>query len=1100
MDLQIRLFGGFSLQYGGEQIYAVSRIRLQAFLAFLALHASTPLLRQQVAFTFWPDSTEGQARNNLRKTLFDLRQALPAAEQFLRSDAHTLHWRADGPFSLDVTTFDELIDKASSTEANNPTLARSILDEAVALYGGDLLPGCYDEWITPERERLRQAYCQALDRLMRLAEDGSDYRAGIAYANRLLLRDPLRESTYRRLMRLYAFRGDRASALRVYHTCVSQLQQELGVEPGEEIQAAYERILGAEIPDILRPTERRTANVSRLVGREKEWWTLLDSWDKAANGSVHFCLIRGESGIGKTRLAQELLAWVSEHGFSSAHTRAYEMAGALAYTPVIDWLQTTPLQAALHRLDDRRLSEISRLLPDLLLEHPGLPRPEPLHERWQRQRLFEALSQAFLACQQPLLLVLDDGQWCDADTIEWLHYLLEQSGDDAQSALHSQQAPAILIVCTARGEEIDETHPLAALVRAFRGVARLTEIDLALLDQTQTTQLATQISARSVDSESAADLFAYTGGNPLYVVETVADDTWEANVQIALRNETPFTNSPESTTLSPRLYALLHARLTHLTPPARQLASLGAVIGRAFGFDILRQASHLSENDAMQSLDELWRRGIVREQADGLYDFSHDRIREVAYAEVGPVQRPLLHRRVAQTLEAIHAADLDSICAQLGAHYEQAGDYQSALGYYWQAADLSASLYAFEEVIIYMDKALELLEQESATDAIHSRRVDCLLLKENALQHMLGLTSPERKDVLDLAVALSKRLEDRVRRFETLFRLRYFYGAKGEWYRAGEISQELLSLAHTLEEPSHLRRATASMGIVYLNRGDLKAAQRCFETVVERHNTTDRLMTASLTLFLAQINWLTGYPDQARIHASTALRATDASEDVYAWIEMRDRLTYLYQYLGDTASLSSVTNELKELCTTYSDLNRALGAQFMIGWLMALNGQPAAGLAMMQEHNEISERIGNPVFQPYYLALTAEVQSQIGLLPSALETLHGAKLKSEQWGDYRWLAEILRLTGEIQHRLGYEDAHVEASLHDALKTARQQGAKSLELRAAISLARIWQGQGKLSQAHTLLAEIYAWFSEGFDTPDLQEASALLAELAQTSSQ
>ena len=259
-------------------------------------------------------------------------------------------------------------------------------------------------------------------------------------------------------------------------------------------------------------------------------------------------------------------------------------------------------------------------------------------------------------------------------------------------------------------------------------------------------------------------------------------------------------------------------------------------------------------------------------------------------------------------------------------------------------------------------------------------------------------------------------------------------------------------------------------------------------------------MTASLTLFLAQIKWLTGYPDQARIHASTALRATDASEDVYAWIEMCAQLTYLYQYLGDTASLSSVNSELKELCTTYSDLNRALGAQFMIGWLMALNGQPAAGLAMMQEYNEISEKIGNPVFQPYYLALTVEVQTQMGLIPSALETLQRAKLKGEQLGDYRWLAEILRLTGEIQHCLGYEDALVEASFNDALDTARQQGAKSLELRAAMSLARIWQGQGKTVQAHALLSAIYNWFSEGFDTPDLQEASALLAELAQTSSQ
>jgi DNA-binding SARP family transcriptional activator len=228
--LHIQLLGDFRLSCGDAPVSTVNSPRLQSLLAYLVLHRDAPQPRHYLAFRLWPDSNEAQARTNLRQLLHSLKHTLPDADQFVHADAKMLQWRSDAPFHLDVAEFEQALKAADTAEQQGDThTSREALEQAIAIYQGELLPSCYDDWIVPERERLGQAFTAALERLMLLLERESDPRVAIGYTQRLLRHDPLREETYRALMRLHAACGDRAGIRRVYQSCATVLERELGV-------------------------------------------------------------------------------------------------------------------------------------------------------------------------------------------------------------------------------------------------------------------------------------------------------------------------------------------------------------------------------------------------------------------------------------------------------------------------------------------------------------------------------------------------------------------------------------------------------------------------------------------------------------------------------------------------------------------------------------------------------------------------------------------------------------------------------------------------------------------------------------------------------
>src|SRR5215831_15737162 len=398
--LHIRLLGDFSLVYGDRQVTSLNNMRLQSLLAYLVLHRDVPQQRQHLAFLFWPDATEAQARNNLRQLLHQLRQAFPEALQFPSADTHTLHWHPVTPFSLDVAEFEQaLTEAATAARRNDQHALQAALEQADSLYRGELLPGCYDEWILPERERLRQRHLQTLEQLLRLFEVQGDTVTAIRYAQRLLALDPLSEDLYRRLMRLFALNNDRASALHVYHTCVSTLQREMGVEPDRATRDVYERLMQQETPSIQAIVHQPLPTAPpALIGRKREWEQLHDAWQRETPGGPHFVLVTGEAGVGKSRLTEEFLLWASQQGAVTAKARFYAAEGQLSLAPVTEWLRSDGLRAPLRQLDKVWLTEVARILPELFVEQPDLPHYEPVTEYGQRQRFFEALARAiFLA-------------------------------------------------------------------------------------------------------------------------------------------------------------------------------------------------------------------------------------------------------------------------------------------------------------------------------------------------------------------------------------------------------------------------------------------------------------------------------------------------------------------------------------------------------------------------------------------------------------------------------------------------------------------------------------------------------------------------------
>jgi DNA-binding SARP family transcriptional activator len=689
----VSLLGGLCIRNDDAPVAGVDTPRLQALLAFLLLYRDAPQLRSHLAFLFWPDTSEAQARTNLRNLLHRFRQSLPQADAYLETGIHTIQWTSDTPFFFDVAQFEAAIVHAKElSPKGNLSARREALEQAIAVYKGDLLPSCYDDWIIPHREALRQTYLSTLEQIIQLLEEQRDYQGAIQYGRRLLREDPLQEATYRNLIRLNALNGNRAGALRLYHTCTTLLQRELDVSPSLATREVYRQLLGGTEKPC--PSPSTVFAFSPLVGRDSEWMHLLHAWrNLATGGEPHLVILRGEAGIGKTRLVEELFQWASRQGITSASTRCYAAEGDLAYAPVIAWLRSHPLAA----VEDVWLAELARLLPEILTNRQDLPKPVALTEAWQRQHLFEALARAILGMSQPLLLTVDDLQWGSRDLLEWLRFLL-----------HFDRSARFMLVGTYRPEEIVESHPLNAFLQALRPAGQLTEMELQPLDETATQSLGSLVAGVELSPATAHFLYQETEGNPLFVVEIARAGLPEKI--LALSSLTAKDNLPAELGLPPKVQSVLEARLAQLSPPARKLAGLAATIGREFDFKLLSKASGEDENELVLELDELWQRRIVREHSADAYDFSHDKLREVVYSHMSIAQRQLLHRHVAQALEALYTPQLEPVSHHLAAHYERAGLLEKAVAYYLLAARVSRQVYANSEAITLLKHGLMLID------------------------------------------------------------------------------------------------------------------------------------------------------------------------------------------------------------------------------------------------------------------------------------------------------------------------------------------------------------------------------------------------------
>lgn len=1081
--LAIQLFGGFQLTLNGEYISGLTRPRGKSLLAYLILHHETPQERAHLAYTFWPESSDKQARTNLRRELHYVRQCHPLFNDSLISDIHSIQWIMPRDSTLDTQEFSRLV-QASANQI--PSDAESLLriqnlKKAIELYQGEFLSGLYDNWIIVEREKRQQQFIQALEVLTQLLTANRNYGAAIMATQRLLQHDPLYEVGYLHLMELYACQNDRARALHTYHTCTSILERELGVPPSRDMEEAYQRLLRAE-DRLAKHSILPLASLSRLVGRKLEWQLLLSKWKASINGHPLMVLISGEAGIGKSRLAEELLEWGNRQGVVTAQTRSYAAEGSLAYAPVIEWLRSDALTAVINSVDHVWLTELARLLPELLIKNPRLPLPEPMTEERQRQRLFEALARVFTATSQPTLLLIDDLQWCDQATLEWLRFLLRF---DATAS--------IFILGTVRSEEVDDDHPLRSLITELQSQTQLTQIELEPLTANETVELAIQEKGRSLDETVLERVFQESEGNPLFVVEMVRAGYFSS--------VTPKDASLGMAELPPKVYAVIQHRLAQLSPVARSLVSLAATIGRAFSYELLFVASSCNEDEVVGGLDELWRRRIIREQKTGEYDFGHDRIREAAYAELSPIRKKSLHGAIAEALETVYQESLDAVSGKLAYHFARAGLHKEAVRWYRRAGEVAHKLCSYLDSVDYLKRALHHFEELPPKGKSVEQRIEILILQRKNLTALYGFAAPEveticRQVEFDMDHELSLEL-----RFEVIELLRAFYGAGNDLQKAFTYSHLQLELADKIDDPVRYVGAYQSVALTSIQFGNYEDARNLLSIAARRLAMHEQLIEEEPSLFVrilakwAFVLWLQGYPDQARQKAEQGLEYAihgiiGAGKHVAFFL-----LSLYYRSACNVDVLSQLANHQEKVYQEYDVPYAHFAADGSKGYVLVANGNFDEGIRLLRRNIDGYTSTRHTMLQPFRLGSLLEAQLRAGRLHDGLETAEEAFAMSKDSGQPLWDAELNRLHGELLWELGESEAHVEECFQNAIAIAEKQSAKMLRLRASVSLCRLWKRQGKFEEARQLLQEIYDWFSEGFDTPDLIEAKALLNSLS-----
>jgi DNA-binding SARP family transcriptional activator/tetratricopeptide (TPR) repeat protein len=1006
----------------GEQLLAtadgVVRVRSSrtlALIGFLVARGDAPQTRQRIATAFWPDSSDEQALTNLRRELHHLRAVL-GEEPALVVTSRELAWRDSPTCVVDVRAF--RADRAAALAAagsgdRDAFLARAAA--AVARYGGEFLPGSDEGWARDARAELEQQCVDLLDGCVTGYRATGDPARAIAAARRRVALRPLEEAGYRALIECHGDLGDRAGATSTYHHCASVLERELGVEPDPLTRAALNRLLARSGPAVAaapEPPAPRTAGLGRrFVGRGRELQVLRARWRAAADGRAGIVLVRGDPGIGKSRLVDELVDEVRPSGAVVASAQCFGTSGRLALAPVADWLRTPAVRAVLPSVDAVWRAEVERLLPASRTRAEPAPPGPAMVEAWQRHRFFEGLSRALLALDRPVLLTVDNLQWCDQETLAFLTFCLGLGADEP-----------VLVVATARE---DPDPALGAWIVRMRATGQLTEMALEPFEVADTAALAQAVTGRALGPDEAAVLHATTGGFPLHIVEAGRVDT----------------GSPPGEQLAP----VLRSRLAQVSEEARDIAGLAAAVGRDAGLDLLTEAADLPADAVVRAVDELWRSRILRE-VDGGYDFSHDLLRDAAYAAVSPPRRWLLHRRVAQGLELLHADDPDAVSAQLAEQYARGGRADRAVDNYRRAAAVAASMFAHDEAIRLHEAALGIVRAMPAGRDRTSRELALVESLARPLTARHGPHSPLVREALERAIELADALGRRDTALDALVGLwaaQFVHGDTATAHRTATRALETVPPGSPLRGPVHFGFAGSAASL-----GRLAESAEHFALAAEYGGSAHVLSVGTRAdvhgpAWAAHVHWLLGDADRALAEAGTAIARARAGDSAHQLAVALAYAAVTHQFRGDVPALRRTVDELGDLCERYSFAYYREWALVLDGWSRA----DGTGAARARRGVEALSADGAFARMPYWLSLCADVTAREGRPDAARATLDAALADGWARDDVWWLPEVMRM------RAAHDDGDdAIARLRAAARLATEHGSAALLARCHRDLA------------------------------------------------
>ena len=1020
--LYVSLLGEQVITDDGTAVQARSS-RTAALVAYLVAHAGSPQARQVIAGTFWPDSTDAQALTNLRRELHHLRQVL-GDEPSLVVTSRDLCWRDTPTCHVDVRTF--AIEREAALAAAAAGDSEGIAAHATAAvdqYQGDLLPGVYDDWLLEARSALQRECADLCDLLSATRARTGDLTGAVDAARRRIQLQPLEEVGYRTLMLLQADLGDRAGAVSTYHHCASVLERELGVLPDPAIQQAFQRLMArgdpAGIsPQAVQPAPGRSGRAGgQLIGRAREYSVLQDLWRAAAGGQPGLALIGGGAGVGKTRLAAELTELARMHGAVVTSSQCFGTSGRLALAPVADWLRSPAVQSAAATLDPAWRAEVGRLVPKEGREERGAGL-RAMADAWQRHRFFEGLARALIAVGRPTLLVLDNMQWCDQETLAFLTFFLGLAA-----------GTPVLVAGTLRNDIRDQDPELADWIVRMQATGLLTELSLSPLEAGDTARLAEAISGRPFPADHVDLLQATTGGFPLYVVE-------------AVRGSVDLGSAPLP---AGGLTAVLNNRLDHATAPAREVAGLAAAVGTNFTLDLLTEASDLDADMVVEAVNELWRRRIMHEFGDG-YDFSHDLLRETAYTHVSPPKRWLLHRRIAQALELLQADDIDAVSAQLAEQYARGGRPARAVAYYRRAADVAAGRFAHAEAIRLDQQALSIVRNLPEGRDRDARELEVLEAMAAPLNARYGYSSPELQQTLERSIALAESLgrkDSILTGLVALWASRFVQGRIADGYQTATRALTLVDPESERSGPAHFAvgGSAVSLGMPAEGLRHLELTARLASGAMMLSVGTRADVQG--TAWAAHAHWLLGHDNDALSSCNSAIALARAIEHPYSLAVALAYGSITHQMRNDLSELRDTVAELRALCERY-------GFAYYREWVLILDGwsrSDESGLDLARQGISNLKSAGSLARMPYWLSLLAALSAGSGRPDAARATLDAALADAHAHDDVWWLPEVMRM------RAVYDDAESALSrLRSAAQLAAAQGSVALLRRCERDLA------------------------------------------------
>lgn len=914
MQLRLQLLGPPLVQVGKHPLEVDTR-KATALLIYLAVTGEIQR-RESLATLFWPESDAAHAKAALRRTLSALRKAL--AGQWLNSDRELVSLQADW---LDCTVFAELV--AATRTHDHPAdqgcdLCIDPLTQAAELYRGNFLEGFtlpdspdFDDWQYFHQLSYQRQLSEALQRLSTAHQDRGDFGLADEYANRLLSLDPLNEAAHRMLMWVYARSGRRQLALRQYQECVRVLQEELGAPPLDETFDLNERIKAGELEAVGREVTDGLASSGRsgegtglalatgggwgaeggelpLIGREREL-AELHAWYQAVDHAPRVLFVEGELGVGKSRLVHEFIQTLPGAGVRTLQARCYPDEATYAYRPWVDalrsGLKSVEIEARLRPLPKTWLSEAARLLPELGQHYPQAQDPTQASSSTSGQdRFLESLAQivaAMLHSTQPGLIYLDDLHWADEASLDLLTYLMRH-GSDMQA----------LVVAGWRTEGLVGEQQLRTFMRRLPQ-RRTGSIHLQRLDREQVSELASRAGlAKSVSEEN---LYRETEGLPFFVSEYIRavqsmDRESEWGIPTSIRQA-------------------IETRLDALSGTGKQLLSTAAVIGRSFEFETLRMVSGRSQEETVAGIEELIGAGSIREFQSNSptlgpsYDFTHEKLREVALETTTQARQRLLHARAAEALARLQGnRQTGMLAARIAHHLLRAGDEPAAAERYLQAAEHARSLYANEQALAHYRSALALGLADQA--GLHL-----------AIGDMLTLTGRYPEAVQNFEAAIALQPDQTTAGIE--HKLGLVYERWGRWERAQTHLAAAAEAATTAAEQAH----------IYAD-WSLNAHRQ-------------------------------GQQEPARQLIQRALEQAEAADDLRALAQAHNILGILARSQGDAVSAREQLQQSLEYAGRLSDLNMRSAALNNLALALAQDGQLEAALDAAREALEICQSLGD---------------------------------------------------------------------------------------------------------------------------------------------